>query len=277
MKTEKLSSLLTEQNNPASTAIDRQPTARIIEIINEQDATVAAAVRLEIPRIAQAVEKIVASLESGGRLFFVGAGTSGRLGCLDASEIPPTFNTKPKMVQGVIAGGRRALTHATEASEDSAALGRRDMEKRRLKRRDAVVALTASGRTPYAIGAVQYARKLRAAAIAVTCNPDSPISRVADITIAAVTGPEVIAGSTRMKAGTAQKMILNMLTTAAMIRMGNVYGNFMVNVHLKNDKLKERGLTILQKVLGISRDDAKRLLRKSGNNLKAAIHAKAGR
>ena len=180
------------------------------------------------------------------------------------------------MIQGVIAGGRRALTHATEASEDSTALGRRDMEKRRLKRRDIVVALTASGRTPYAIGAVQYARKLGAVTVAVTCNLGTPISRVVDITIAPITGAEVIAGSTRMKAGTAQKMVLNMLTTTAMIRMGHVHGNFMVNVHLKNAKLVERGLTILQKVLDINRTQAQRLLRRSGKNLKTAIRMHHG-
>lgn len=266
-----LSRLPTEQTNPASTAIDAQPVERILGIINDQDATVAAAVRREIPNIARAVEAIVAALESRGRLFFVGTGTSGRLGCLDASECPPTFNTLPRMIQGVIAGGRRALTHATEASEDSAALGRRDMKKRRLKRRDVVVGITASGRTPYTIGALDYARRLGASTMAVTCNPDSAVSRVAAITIAAVTGPEVIAGSTRMKAGTAQKMVLNMLTTAAMIRMGHVYGNTMVNVHMKNAKLRERGLRILEKALDISRAQAQRVLRNSGKNLKVAI------
>jgi N-acetylmuramic acid 6-phosphate etherase len=271
MDTRHLSKLLTEQNNPASEAIDRQPTQRILEIINDQDATVAAAVRREIPAIARAVEAIVESLKSGGRLFFVGAGTSGRLGCLDASEIPPTFNAPPRLVQGVIAGGRRALTHATEASEDDPRLGRRDLEKRRLKSHDVVVGITASGRTPYAIGAVEYARKLGARTIALCCNPDSPISRAAEITICPVTGPEVIAGSTRMKAGTAQKMALNMLTTAAMIRLGHVYGNYMINVHLKNAKLVERGLTILQKVLGVDRARAKELLKKSGRNLRRAI------
>lgn len=269
--TRHLSKLLTEQNNPASDAIDRQPTERMLEIINEQDATVAPAVRKVIPDIARGVEAIVKSLNSGGRLFFVGAGTSGRLGCLDASEIPPTYNTPSRLVQGVIAGGRRALTHSSEAKEDDPRLGRRDLEKRRLKPRDVVVGITASGRTPYAIGAVEYARKIGAGAIAICSNPDSPIAKVADITICPVTGPEVIAGSTRMKAGTAQKMVLNMLTTGAMVRTGHVYGNFMINVHLKNAKLVERGLTILQKVLNIDREQAKKLLKKSGRNLRRAI------
>jgi N-acetylmuramic acid 6-phosphate etherase len=271
MKGAALSRLSTEQQNPASEAIDRQPTTRILEIINEQDATVAAAVGREIPNIARAVDAIVASLEGNGRLFFVGAGTSGRLGCLDASEIPPTFNTSPSLVQGVIAGGRRALTHATETSEDDPALGRRDLQKRRLRPRDVVVGITASGRTPYPIGALEYARKMGCATIALTSNPKAPISRVAEVTIAPQTGPEVIAGSTRMKAGTAQKMVLNMLTTAAMIRLGHVYSNYMVNVHLKNQKLRERGLTILQRALGLDRAAAQSLLRRSGRNLKVAI------
>lgn len=266
-----LSRLVTEQANPASSAIDSQPVERILEIINGEDARVAPAVRREIPRIARAVEAIVAAIRSGGRLFYIGAGTSGRIGCLDASECPPTFNTPPSLVQGVIAGGRRALTHATEASEDSPSLGRRDLEKRRLKRHDAVVALTASGRTPYAIGALRYARRVGAATIAVTCNPDSPVSRVADITIAPVVGPEVIAGSTRMKAGTAQKLVLNMLSTAAMIRLGHVYRNYMVNVHQKNRKLRERALRMLQDIVPIDRLRAVRLMRRAGNDLKLAI------
>lgn len=274
--TRHLRKLLTERTNPASRRIDQQPTWKMLEIINDQDATVAKAVRTQIPLIARAVEMIVISLKKRGRLFFVGAGTSGRLGCLDASEIPPTYNTAPWMVQGVIAGGRRALTHATEASEDDPRLGRRDMEKRRLKPRDVVVGITASGRTPYAIGALEYAQSIGAGAIAICANPDSPIAKVADIAICPVTGPEVIAGSTRMKAGTAQKMVLNMLTTATMIRMGHVYGNYMINVHLKNAKLVERGLTILQEVLGITRPQAQKLLKKS-RSLREAIETADGR
>ena len=264
--------LATERTNPASARIDRQSTRRIVEIINAQDATVAAAVRREVPNIARAVDRIVAALESGGRLFYIGAGTSGRLGCLDASEIPPTFNLPYTTVQGIMAGGHRALTHATEASEDDPKLGARDLAKRKLKSRDVVVGITASGRTPYAIGALEYARKIGAATIALACNADPPIARVADVAIVPLTGPEVIAGSTRMKAGTAQKMVLNILSTAAMIRLGHVYGNYMVNVQMKNAKLRERGLTILQEVLGIDRAAARHRLKRSRNDLMRAIH-----
>jgi N-acetylmuramic acid 6-phosphate etherase len=267
----KLRALGTEQANPASARIDRQSTAKIVAIINAQDATVAAAVRKETPHIALAVDLIVAALNSGGRLFYIGAGTSGRLGCLDASEIPPTYNVPSSLVQGVIAGGQRALTHATEASEDDPQLGGRDLAKRKLKSRDVVVGITASGRTPYAIGALEYARSVGAATIALACNANPPIARVADVTIAPVTGPEVIAGSTRMKAGTAQKMVLNILSTAAMVRLGHVHGNYMVNVQMKNEKLRERGLTILQEVLGIDRAAAQQRLKRAGNNLKEAV------
>jgi N-acetylmuramic acid 6-phosphate etherase len=225
----------------------------------------------ELPRIAEAVDLIVTSLKKGGRLFYIGAGTSGRLGCLDASEIPPTFNIPARFVQGIIAGGRRALTHATEGAEDSPVLGRRDLLRRKLTPRDVVVGITASGRTPYAIGALEYARKVGAASIAVSCNAGPEIARVADVSIAAVVGPEVIAGSTRMKSGTAQKMILNMLSTAAMIRLGHVHGNYMVNVQMTNAKLRARGTHILQQILGVDRATAQRLLRKSGNNLKRAV------
>ena len=266
-----LSRLVTEQQNPASTRIDQAESEEILRIINREDARVAAAVEREIPAMARAVEAIVERLSAGGRLFYIGAGTSGRLGVLDASECPPTFNTPPSLVQGIMAGGVRALHRATEANEDSPALGRRDLEKKRVGARDAVVGLSASGRTPYVIGALRYARSRGAATIAVTCNPDSEIARAAGITIAPVVGPEVIAGSTRMKAGTAQKLVLNMLSTAAMVRLGHVYGNLMVNVHLKNAKLVERGRTILERILGIDRAAASRALRRAGNNLKVAI------
>ncbi len=266
-----LSRLITEQNNPQSAAIDRASTEEALRIINREDARVAAAVEREIPAIARAVDRIVERLRGGGRLFYVGAGTSGRLGVLDASECPPTYNTPPAMVQGVMAGGMRALHRATEASEDSPTLGRRDLEKKRAGARDAVVGLTASGRTPYVLGALRHARARGAVTIAITCNPDSEAARVAEISIAPVVGPEVIAGSTRMKAGTAQKLVLNMLSTATMVRLGHVYGNFMVNVHLKNEKLVERARTILQRLMGISRAAADRALRRAGGDLKVAI------
>jgi N-acetylmuramic acid 6-phosphate etherase len=270
-KTAGLARLVTEQQNRESARIDQADSELILRIINREDAGVAAAVEREIPAIARAVDAIVERLRAGGRLFYIGAGTSGRLGVLDASECPPTFNTPPSLVQGIMAGGVRALHRATEASEDVPALGQRDLEKKRLRAGDAVVGLTASGRTPYVIGALRYARRIGAATVAVTCNPDAEIARVAEVTIAPVVGPEVIAGSTRMKAGTAQKLVLNMISTATMVRLGHVYGNFMVNVHLKNAKLVERARTILQRILGIDRAAATQALRRAGNNLKMAI------
>ena len=270
-KTGGLARLVTEQRNPRSAQIDRAQTVGILRLINREDARVPAAVAREIPAIARAVAVVVERLHGGGRLFYVGAGTSGRLGVLDASECPPTFNTPPTMVQGVMCGGVRALYRATEASEDSPALGRRDLASKRLGARDTVVGVTASGRTPYVLGALRYARARRAATIAVTCNPDSEVVRVAGIIIAPVVGPEVIAGSTRLKAGTAQKLVLNMISTAAMVRLGHVYGNFMVNVHLKNRKLRERGYTILGSLLGLDHSAAVRALRLAGGDLKAAI------
>jgi N-acetylmuramic acid 6-phosphate etherase len=266
-----LKELGTERSNPASARIDRESTERIVEIINAQDATVAEAVRTQTPQIARAVDLIVDRLKQGGRMFYIGAGTSGRLGCLDASEIPPTYNVPPSLVQGIMAGGARALRFATAASEDDPTLGARDIAKRKIKSRDIVVGITASGRTPYAIGALEYARKQGAATIAIACNANPPIAKVADVAIVPVTGPEVIAGSTRMKAGTAQKMVLNILSTAAMIRMGHVHGNLMVNVQMKNEKLRERALTILMQACGVERAEAKKLLRRAGDNLKQAI------
>lgn len=270
-KTAALARLVTEQNNPESVRIDQVSTADMLRIINREDARVAGAVEKEIPNISRAVDAIVERLRGGGRLFYIGAGTSGRLGVLDASECPPTFNTPPSLVQGIMAGGMTALYKATEASEDSPELGRRDLVKKRVSGRDAVLGLTASGRTPYVLGALRYARKLGAATIALTCNPDSEAARVAEITIAPVVGPEVLAGSTRMKAGTAQKLVLNMISTGTMVKLGHVYGNFMVNVHLKNAKLVERARTILQRLLEIDRDAANRALRAAGGSLKVAI------
>lgn len=270
-KTAALAQLVTEQNNLESARIDELGTAEMLRIMNAEDARVTGAVQEQIPNIARAIDSIVERLRRGGRLFYIGAGTSGRLGVLDASECPPTFNTPPSLVQGIMAGGVSALYRAGEASEDSPALGRRDLEKKRVGKRDAVVGLTASGRTPYVIGALRYARSRGAFAVAVCCNPAAEVSSVADVTIAPVVGPEVIAGSTRLKAGTAQKLVLNMISTGTMVRLGHVYSNFMVNMHLKNEKLVERGRTILQRLLGIDRQAAARVLRRSGMNLKAAI------
>ncbi|HEV2022486.1 MAG TPA: N-acetylmuramic acid 6-phosphate etherase, partial [Terriglobales bacterium] len=210
-------------------------------------------------------------LGRGGRLIYVGAGTSGRIAALDASECPPTFNTDPRMVQYVIAGGSRAMARAAEINEDSPRLGRRDLAKKRPTKKDVVVGISASGRTPYTLGALEYARERGATTVAITGNPGSPMGRAAEIAIVVETGPEVVAGSTRMKAGTAQKLVLNMLSTGAMTRLGYVYGNLMVNVHLKNRKLVERGLAILERASGLDREAARKALKAAGNSVPVAL------
>ena len=242
----------TEQRNPRSRGLDRKSTREILRIIHAEDARVPRAVAQEIPRIARAVDAIVRALRSGGRLIYVGAGTSGRLAVLDAAECPPTFGVAPRTVQAVIAGGRAALTRAVEGAEDSAAEGKRDLAAKRITAHDVVVGLTASGSTPYVLGALAYARQRGAMTVGVTCVRRSPLARVARITIAPAVGPEVIAGSTRMKAGTAQKLVLNMLSTAAMVRLDHVYDNWMIDVALTNRKLRQRGLRILQQAAGAS-------------------------
>ena len=263
--------LATEQVNPASAAIDSLDTVAILQAIQEQDATVPAAVRAEIPNIAKAVDAVVKALRRGGRLIYVGAGTSGRLGVLDAAECPPTFGVSPQTVQAVIAGGARALTRAAEAAEDDAAQGRRDLAARRVGPRDAVIGLTASGWTLYTVGALRYARSRRAATVAITSNPGSPITRLVRIAIVPETGPEVIAGSTRMKAALAQKMVLHMISTAAMVRLGHVYRNYMVGVRPTNQKLVERACGIIATVTGTDRATAARALRAAGRDAKLAI------
>jgi len=225
----------------------------IVTLMNRQDAQVLRAVRAVLPAIAQAIDVVRDRLASGGRLIYVGSGTSGRLGALDASECPPTFGTDPAMVQYVIAGGERALANATEASEDSEELGAADMAARKPSKKDIVVGLAASGRTPYTIAALRYAGKKGAATVAVVCNAGSDLAKAAEIAIEAEVGPEVLAGSTRLKAGTAEKLICNMITTGAMARLGYVYGNLMVNLHLKNEKLLERGIAIVQRVAKVNR------------------------
>jgi N-acetylmuramic acid 6-phosphate etherase len=261
----------TERQNPSSSDLDTLTALEIARIINQQDQNVAAAVEKALPQIAQAIDAIAEAIAAGGRLIYVGAGTSGRLAALDASECPPTFSTDPKTVQYVIAGGEKALSRATEGSEDSRADGKADMAKRKPSRKDVVIGVAASGRTPYTIAAVEFARKKGAKTAAVVCNPKSELGRAADIEIVAEVGPEVLSGSTRMKAGTAQKMVLNMLTTGAMARLGYIYGNLMVNVHTKNEKLVERGLGILEKAAGIDRKKAARLLRDSSNQVAVAL------
>ncbi|MCU1235447.1 MAG: glucokinase regulatory-like protein [Candidatus Solibacter sp.] len=266
-----LEKLLTEQANPASAAIDTLPAEQVLRIINAEDQKVALAVEREIPAIARAVEAIVAAVQNGGRLFYLGAGTSGRLGVLDASEIPPTFSAPPEMVQGIMAGGETALSRATETTEDDPAIGVRDLSARGFTKRDVLVGLAASGRTPYVLGAVGEARRLGAVTIGICCTPDSELSRAVDIAIAPLVGPEVVAGSTRMKAGTAQKLVLNMLSTATCVRLGYVYGNLMVNVQPKNEKLVDRARRIIASAAGIAPDRAAVLLTESGNSVRTAI------
>ena len=267
----KPSAPITEQRNPASAAIDALGTSAILEAIQKQDASVPAAVRAEIPNIALAVEAVVKALRRGGRLFYVGAGTSGRLGVLDAAECPPTFGVSRDTVQAVLAGGTPALIRAAEAAEDDAAQGRRDLARRRVGSHDVVIGLTASGRTPYTLGALRYARSKRAATVAVTANPASPVTRAVRIAIVPETGPEVLAGSTRMKAALAQKMVLHMISTAAMIRLGRVYQNYMVGVRPTNQKLVARACSIIASVTGAGRAAAARALRAAGLDARLAI------
>jgi N-acetylmuramic acid 6-phosphate etherase len=266
-----LGRLATEQQNIASTDLDTLSSQEIARVINAEDHKVADAVNRALPQIGEAIEAIAAALYRGGRLIYVGAGTSGRIAALDAAECPPTFNTDPKTVQFVIAGGNRTLGSAAEYNEDSRRLGERDMAKKKPTGKDVVVGIAASGRTPYTVAALEYARSRHAKTIAVTCNPGSELERAAHISIVADVGPEVISGSTRMKAGTAQKMILNMLSTGAMARLGYVYGNLMVNVHLKNKKLFERGISILQRAAGVERNLAEAALKKAGSRVPVAL------
>jgi N-acetylmuramic acid 6-phosphate etherase len=266
-----LETLLTEQRNPASEQIDRLPTEDILRVMNDEDRKVAMAVASEIPRIARAVEACVSAIQRGGRVFYIGAGTSGRLGVLDASECPPTFNVSPDLVQGIIAGGERALARATEASEDDPDLGARDVATRGFRASDVLVGLAASGRTPYVLGAVQYARSLGAVTVGVSCTPDSKLSQEVDIPVEPLPGPEVIAGSTRLRAGTATKLVLNMISTATMIRLGHVYRNLMVNVQAKNEKLVDRARRIIAEAAGVDYERAAELLEQSGRNVKTAI------
>jgi N-acetylmuramic acid 6-phosphate etherase len=266
-----LDRLHTEQVNRASIDLDLKSSFEIAQIINNEDAKVTAAVQRALPQIARAIDWIAEALASGGRLIYVGTGTSGRIGALDASECPPTFGVDPKMVQFVIAGGVKALGAPVEADEDSSDLGIKEMRKKKPGKKDVVVGIAASGRTPFTVAAVKYARRRRAKTIAVTCNPDLPLEKAAELAIVVETAAEVVAGSTRMKAGTAQKMVLNMLSTGAMVRLGYVYGNLMVNLHQKNSKLTERAVTIVERALGTDRSQARKALRAAGNDVRVAI------
>jgi len=263
--------LATEQPNTASADLDTKSALEIAQIMNAEDAHVPQAVSAALPQIAKVIDLVADAISHKGRLIYVGAGTSGRLGALDASECPPTFNTDPKTVQYVIAGGPKALGAAIEANEDSPKLGRHDIAKLQPGKNDIVIGLAASGRTPYTIAAVEYARKKGARTACVACNIGSPLAAAVDVPIEVNVGPEVVAGSTRLKAGTAQKLVLNMITTGAMSRLGYVYGNLMVNVHLKNEKLVERGIGIVQKATAADREQAIAALKSADNQVPVAI------
>jgi N-acetylmuramic acid 6-phosphate etherase len=266
-----LDQLATEQANPASADLDTKSALEIARIINSEDAKVAPSVERALPQIAQAIDWIAEGLASGGRLIYVGTGTSGRIGALDASECPPTFDLDPRLVQFVMAGGSKALGAAAEGDEDSRQLGIREISKKQPSKKDVVVGIAASGRTPFTVAAIEWARRAGAKTVAVTNNPGSPLEAAADLVIVVETGPEVVAGSTRMKAGTAEKMVLNMLSTGAMVRLGYVYGNLMVNLHQKNSKLAERAVTIVERALEVDRTQARMLLRAAGSSVPTAI------
>ena len=263
--------LPTEQVPPTTGNLDEMSSLEIVRLINDQDASVAAAVRRALPQIARAVDVVAAGLRHGGRLIYVGAGTSGRLGALDASEIPPTFNTDPRTVQFIMAGGPKALGASTEASEDDTSLALREIKKRRPGKHDVVVGIATSGRTPFTIAAIEYARSRGAQTVALTCNRNSPLERAADFAIVTEVGPEVLAGSSRMKAGTAHKMVLNMISTGAMARLGYVYANLMVNVWTKNEKLVQRAIRIVEQATGADHESAARALKDSGNRTPVAV------
>ena len=266
-----LQKIATEQRNPNTTHIDTLPTLEMVQLINQEDQKVALAVAQVAPEIARAIDVITRQLSQGGRLFYAGCGTSGRLGILDAVECPPTYSTDPELVQAIIAGGYPAIFRAVEGAEDDFDLGRRDLQERGFASQDVLVGLAASGRTPYVLGAMGYARELGAAVIAVTCCPGSEVDQMADIGIAPTPGPEVITGSTRMKSGTAQKMVLNMLSTGTMIKLGKVYGNLMVDVKPSNEKLIRRCVTIVREAVGCEEDQAVSALEACGYRPKVAI------
>jgi N-acetylmuramic acid 6-phosphate etherase len=268
---EQLGALLTESRNPATSNLDQLSTLEMLTLINAEDARVAAAVHAELPNIAKAVDAIAARFQTGGHLFYIGAGTSGRLGVLDASECPPTFSVDASLVQGFIAGGDRALRLSSEHSEDSREEGASDLRAAGFAANDTLVGIAASGRTPYVLGAMEYARSLGALAIGLSCVPGSALAQAAEIAITPATGPEVLTGSTRMKAGTATKLVLNMLSTGVMVRTGATYGNLMMNVRPTNAKLVDRAHRIIMSATGCDLAAATRLLEESGKSVKTAI------
>lgn len=267
-----LQKLSTEERNPATTHIDELSTLDMLRAINEEDKKVALAVEKILPVIAKAVDMITDRLANGGRLFYLGAGTSGRLGILDASECPPTYGVEPGLVQGLIAGGTPAIFKAQEGAEDNPELACKDLASQEFTAKDVLVGIAASGRTPYVCGGLQYARRLGAATIALACSPEPAIGEFADITLIPVTGAEVVTGSTRMKAGTAQKMVLNMLSTGTMIKLGKVYGNLMVDVQTTNKKLEERARRIVMEATGCNREESIAALNEARGNAKLAVY-----
>ncbi|WP_040203140.1 N-acetylmuramic acid 6-phosphate etherase [Neobacillus jeddahensis] len=271
MLEENLELLTTESRNPQSLKIDTAEPMEILRIMNEQDQLVALAVNEVLPDIEVAVRFVFESFQKGGRLIYLGAGTSGRLGVLDAVECPPTFSTDHEMVQGLMAGGEGAFLKAVEGAEDDPDLGVRDLQALRLTSKDTVIGIAASGRTPYVIGALKYARSIGAKTVALSCNKDAAISKEADQSIEAIVGPEVLTGSTRLKAGTAHKMVLNMISTSSMILIGKAFENLMVDVHVSNQKLKERAIGIIRKITGVSYEVALETLEKAELQVKTAI------
>ena len=268
---EELKGLVTEKTNLKSAHIDRVSIRETLRIINSEDATVAKEVRKELPYIARAVEFVVSALKGGGRLFYMGAGTSGRLGVLDAAECPPTFGTPPSMIQGIIAGGYRSLIRSREGVEDDISAGRKDVRRRNVRPGDVVIGVTASKRTPYVLAGLAEAKRLGAVTIFISCNPRSMAPKEFDLAICPVVGPEVIAGSSRMKAGSAQKMVLNMISTASMIRIGKIYGNRMVDLKAASEKLRERSKRIIMETCHLSYVDAAKALGRAGGSVKIAI------
>lgn len=267
--------LTTEQNNPLSVAIDQMDPIQIAMLMNREDLKVVAAVERVLPEIARAIETVTERVQAGGRLIYIGAGTSGRLGVLDASECPPTFNTPPALVVGLIAGGHRALTNAIEGAEDNRQAGEEDLRGVELDAKDVVCGIATSGRTPYVLGGLAYARSLGAATLGVTCNEVSELTEVSDVLIAPVVGPEILSGSTRLKAGTATKMVLNMISTGTMIRIGKTYGNWMVDLRATNVKLKDRSIRIVSGITGLDRQRAESLLARCDGEVKTAIVSQA--
>ena len=266
-----LSEIATEMDNPDTASIDELSTIDMLKIINNEDKKVAAAVETALPIICQVIDVTAKHLRQGGRLFYIGAGTSGRLGILDAVECPPTFGTAPGLVQGIIAGGYDAIFRAVEGAEDSTELSIKDLKERGFTNNDVLVGIAASGRTPYTLSALQYGKELGAVTVSITCSPASPMEKIADYAIVVQPGPEVITGSTRLKAGTAQKLVLNMLSTGAMIKLGKVYGHLMVDVKASNSKLTERAISIVMKAACCDRSTAQTALDESGGNAKLAI------